>query len=1309
MVVRRQLLFFPILSVLIGTTSWAACIQSSNTITCTGGPAASVSMPSDTSGGAIFGKANTYPSSISVTGFSGVVTAVSVSLNGVSSDGGQGNPNASLTQNMGLILVGPTGANLEIMRFVGDGSPNGDELLSNVTINIADSNPTAMPSPTTAFTGTSTTFNFRPGSYSNGSAPAYQSPAPTSPNHSATLGTSTLNGVFNGSTPNGTWSLFLGDRGSSDSVSFGSWTLVLTVEALSGTTTVLGSNLNPSFTSGTSSSVTLTATVTSSATPVASTGTVNFTDSTGGGAPVTIGGCGAVAVDGSGTATCTTTFTTEGNNTLAAVFSGGGSFGPSTSNNVNQFVKRHSTRTPSTNQFCNSGSITIPGVQATQVIYPSVINVGTDTAGFANTVNNLTLTLNGLSATNGIGSVQMMLVSPDGTHALDFLSHGGNTASQSSVNVTFADANPPVPENAALTSTTYEPTSFSNSDTFAPQPPSPAPQFPAIFSLPQPAASATLESTFSGVNTDGDWKLFIYDAGGTGSAASVSGGWCITITPNTGTPTTTTVISSAQQTRTGTSVTFTATVTNTNTSAPIPTGTIKFSENGTTLSGPTAVNGSGQAAFTTSSLTEGEHTILASYHDGSAINNDSFGSVVERIDNNPTSSFTNSTATYCNTGAITIPAGATLPNNIGPAGPNPSNVFVNDLPGTINTVTLTLKGAHHPFPTELNSLLVGPAAINTDTLDFFSDTGGVNPFGPIDVIFGDSGAQVSATSPPAASPTVNHPTSRSSTQTYAASAFYTLPAIQFAAPTGSAAFAMYGNANGNGTWSLYFDQTAHANGGGIDNGWCMNFTENPPVLSGAKSDGGVHFVQGQPGQYTITVHNAGPGSAGGATAPVVVTDTLAADLTPVSGSGTNWACNTVSQTITCSNTSFVGAGNDFPVLTINVNASNTAGASVMNTASVGGSLNTTPVSTNTTTTTIDPAPVLSVTKTHSGTFTQGQTGEWDITVSNTKAGSKTAGTTTVVDTLPSGYTLNSFASTGNVWTCGSVGTTVTCTSTSVVSGGASFNTLQLFVNIPANSAVSVTNNVGTFGGGDVNHVSSGTAATASDTVTVVQVPASITANAGTTPQSALIGSAFANPLAVTVKDAGGVVINGLSVTFTAPAQTGPSGTFANSTGTTSANTGANGVATATTFTANSNAGGPYSVQAAAGSVTTNFSLTNTAPSNSAVLSSQLTGKAGPANARVWSFSVFNTGIGPATSASVSSFTLTQVAGTACTPVINTTIPIALGTIVAGGSAPFSVTIDFSGCALASRFTLNFGLSANGGANTATVTKFNQFQ
>jgi hypothetical protein len=88
-------------------------------------------------------------------------------------------------------------------------------------------------------------------------------------------------------------------------------------------------------------------------------------------------------------------------------------------------------------------------------------------------------------------------------------------------------------------------------------------------------------------------------------------------------------------------------------------------------------------------------------------------------------------------------------------------------------------------------------------------------------------------------------------------------------------------------------------------------------------------------------------------------------------------------------------------------------------------------------------------------------------------------------------------------------------------------------------------------------------------------PAQIAITSGT-PQTTTVTTAFALPLAVTVKDANGNVTPGVTVTFAAPGS-GASGTFAN--GVNTAVTNASGVATSGTFTANATSGGPYNVTA----------------------------------------------------------------------------------------------------------------------------------
>lgn len=234
-------------------------------------------------------------------------------------------------------------------------------------------------------------------------------------------------------------------------------------------------------------------------------------------------------------------------------------------------------------------------------------------------------------------------------------------------------------------------------------------------------------------------------------------------------------------------------------------------------------------------------------------------------------------------------------------------------------------------------------------------------------------------------------------------------------------------------------------------------------------------------------------------------------------------------------------------------------------------------------------PTLSVVKSHTGNFTQGQAATWSIQVNNTGSAA-TSGTINVSDALPTNYTLASYISTGSAWTCtGLNSATVDCSSTTAIASGSN-STITLTVNVPASSPTSVSNTALAWGGGDPVHTSSGTAVSSNtDTATVVQVPASITIN-GNQTQSTAPGTAFAS-LAVTVEDGGGVAIpNYTPVVFTAPAS-GASGTFSNSSNTISVAANGSGVADPGTFTANGT-GGAYSVTVTAGTVSTFFSLSN---------------------------------------------------------------------------------------------------------------------
>jgi Big-like domain-containing protein/dockerin type I repeat protein len=1191
------------------------CSGGAGTVTCTGGAGSQVIDTNNDSNSAqptIPAQSN-FPSTINVTGGGAAVKTVSITLHGYTSVFDTTGTNNFLGSfEMGLMLVSPSNHNLEVLRAVGN--PNVGE--NDITVTLADGN-TLAPDGNT-FNGTWTSGTYSPASYTaEEPEPNYTQAGAPALQHAAGTGTdsnlnghstfNSVNGVFTGDTINGNWKLYLvSDALLETNVKFTSWDITITYTAASeSSTTTLSSSATTAFTSSPGNSVTLTATVTGSGTP---TGTVTFMNGSN-----TLSCSGGNQTLSSNQATCITSFTTEGLQSLSATYSGDSTFvGSSGTDGV--FTYNHATN-PTGTTYCNSGTITDGSGLVDVKPYPSVIFVGDGTSNSpsisSNSVDTVSLTLKNFQS-NDANGLHMLLVSPDGSHTLDFWGEAGGGAA-SLGNYNLQDGSVAVP-NSAISPGTYSATDNFTTDNFTlgTPIPAPAPQPPATFSKAEPAGTSTFESSFVGATANGTWLLYVDDEGTTQSPTSTTAnmaGWCINISPASGAGTSTTLVSSPTEFATkGSLVTFTATVTS-NTS--VNEGTVTFTENGTPLvgapnSGVASVS-AGVASISTSSLPEGDHKITATYHDASATFNDSIGTENMRVDAaTPTPTLSGTTWTYCNTAGITIPAGTVFTNDVGPAAPNPSNIFVTNLAGTINTVTLTLKNLSVEFPGDLESLLVGPNGNSVpgtaQTLDFFSPNDGVNlnPISNQTLAIADVFAPVPANAGSGTSvgtqigPTSNGPTS------YTASLFYTLPGtFNHATNQGNfdfngAVHGVYTDANPNGTWSLYFDQTTHHTGDSAGS-WCMNFTENAPAVSVVKShtgpNPGNHFAQGGTGSFSIVITNNGPGPTGDPDGnhPMTVQDTLASDFTVGTlPTGTPWNCGAVGQTVTCTSHNAVADGSSYPTLTIPVSVSASAATSDTNTASAGGAgVNST--NSNTDTVTIDAAPVLAISKSPNGTFTQGQTGTWDITVSNTAANGSTSGTTTVVDTLPSGYTLTNFGGTG--WGCSGT-TTVTCSSNQQVAGGSSFNPLVLSVLVPAASPTSVTNNAVAFGGGDLTHTNSGNGATTFSTVTVAQVPAKIVIN-GTQTQSTGINTAFGS-LAVTVEDAGNVAIKNYSpVVFTATTgSNGQSGIFGNTTGTTSISANGSGIADPGTFTANGKVGS-YSVGVVAGGVTNSFTLTNT--------------------------------------------------------------------------------------------------------------------
>ncbi|MEO7589169.1 MAG: Ig-like domain-containing protein, partial [Arachnia sp.] len=368
--------------------------------------------------------------------------------------------------------------------------------------------------------------------------------------------------------------------------------------------------------------------------------------------------------------------------------------------------------------FANTTSIDIPTAGSVNQLgpanpYPSSIPV----AGLGGLVTNVTVTFNNLTH-GSVGDIDAMVVAPSG-QSLVIMSDVGDPGGEfpgaqlvtaNNINLTFSDsAAGPVPRVFMLPSGTYKPTNTGAVDAF----PSPA---------PTPSNATTLAGAFTGINPNGAWKLFAVDDV-SGETGTMAGGWSLTITTATAAvATSTSVITSGTPSTTGDPVTLTASVKAAGT--PVTAGSVQFGDGSSNLGAPVALNASGQASLTTSTLSEGTHDIRATFS-GAAGLLASNGAFAQRVDNATVVTGN----TFCNTGIITVPS-------VGAAQPYPSNITVSGLSGTITKVTASLKGLSHQAPIDLDVLLSGPAP--STNLFLLSDAGGFNPVSNVNVTFDDA-------------------------------------------------------------------------------------------------------------------------------------------------------------------------------------------------------------------------------------------------------------------------------------------------------------------------------------------------------------------------------------------------------------------------------------------------------------------------------------------------------------------------------------------------------------------------------------------
>lgn len=146
------------------------------------------------------GAATPYPSTVVVSGLTGVVGKVTVTLDQVSH---------SFPDDINVLLVGPQGQNLLLVAGAGGGHP-----VTNLVLTFDDAATNSLPNSDELLSGT-----FKPTAYKT--VTVFPRPAPAGP-HGTSLA------AFNGSDPNGTWSLYVFDDTVGDAGSIaGGWSLTL--------------------------------------------------------------------------------------------------------------------------------------------------------------------------------------------------------------------------------------------------------------------------------------------------------------------------------------------------------------------------------------------------------------------------------------------------------------------------------------------------------------------------------------------------------------------------------------------------------------------------------------------------------------------------------------------------------------------------------------------------------------------------------------------------------------------------------------------------------------------------------------------------------------------------------------------------------------------------------------------------------------------------------------------------------------------------------------------------------------------------
>ncbi len=160
---------------------------------------------------------------------------------------------------------------------------------------------------------------------------------------------------------------------------------------------------------------------------------------------------------------------------------------------------------------CNFGPISISSA-GSATPYPSVIPI----AGVSAPVSKARVRLFGFSHSRPT-DVDVLLVGPSGGNLLLFSDQGGSAEVAHADLVFDDDAGAPIPAAGPLISGTYRPGNVGGGDVFV----APAP----------PPSGSTGLSVFDGIDPNGAWSLWVMD-GVSDEEGGIAGGWCIEVLPS---------------------------------------------------------------------------------------------------------------------------------------------------------------------------------------------------------------------------------------------------------------------------------------------------------------------------------------------------------------------------------------------------------------------------------------------------------------------------------------------------------------------------------------------------------------------------------------------------------------------------------------------------------------------------------------------------------------------------------------------------------------------------------------------------------